>query len=311
MNDYNALIIVTPDDYKRVSVCHKRQIELLPARKIIFIGSEEVGRLLEEEKLGEKADFINENDVVSFQEVYDVITDIMAPILAGRPLPRGIAGWYYQQFIKMSYAKICDDDYYLIWDGDTVPCGEFSMFSDEGTPYLDVKHEYHEEYFNTLAKILPGMKKVIEPSFISEHMLMKKDIMNEVIEAIDSNEKLVGNTYWEKILRCIPIDKIQSNSFSEYETYGTFVALRHTFDYRIRDWRSFRMGGEFFDPYTITERDYNWLKKDFFAISFEKGQFVRDDHKNLFDNPKYQEKLSALQMLLIAQEEYKEGYKEQ
>ena len=46
-------------------------------------------------------------------------------------------------------------------------------------------------------------------------------------------------------------------------------------------------------------------------ISFEKNQSVRADHENLFNNPAYQSKLTARQMLQIAQEEFTEGYKEE
>lgn len=45
------------------------------------------------------------------------------------------------------------------------------------------------------------------------------------------------------------------------------------------------------------KRDYDWLAKDFFAISFEKGHTVRPDLDNLFSNLVYQGKLSARQML--------------
>ena len=60
----------------------------------------------------------------------------------------------------------------------------------------------------------------------------------------------------------------------------------------------------------ISERDFNWLGKDFDAISFEKGHYVREDHKNLFDNPRYQEKLSARQMLESVQDLFNGGYVE-
>lgn len=51
--------------------------------------------------------------------------------------------------------------------------------------------------------------------------------------------------------------------------------------------------------------------KDFFAISFEKAHYVREDHENLFNNKAYQSKLSARQMLEIAQEEFEgDSYKE-
>ena len=59
----------------------------------------------------------------------------------------------------------------------------------------------------------------------------------------------------------------------------------------------------------MSERDYTWLGKDFFAISFEKGHEVRPDLDNLFNNPVYQSKLTARQMVQIAQEE-SEGYEE-
>ena len=60
----------------------------------------------------------------------------------------------------------------------------------------------------------------------------------------------------------------------------------------------------------ITQRDYDWLSKDFYAISFEKSHSVREDHENLFNNPVYQSKLTARQMVEIAQEESEEGYEE-
>ena len=69
-------------------------------------------------------------------------------------------------------------------------------------------------------------------------------------------------------------------------------------------------GGLYFNPDTISDRDFEWLGRDFYAISFEKGHAIRKDHQNLFDNPKYQEKLSARRMLEIAQEEATEGYVE-
>jgi len=132
----------------------------------------------------------------------------------------------------------------------------------------------------------------------------------EILVNLENNESLVGDTWWEKILRVIPADKIKKSAFSEFETYGTYTALRHAAEYRLREWHSFRLGAEFFDQNTICDRDYTWLSRDFQAISFEKNQSVREDHRNLFDNPDYQSKLSATQMLEIAQEEFEEGYRE-
>jgi GT2 family glycosyltransferase len=309
---YDALIVVTPQDFERTLPGRDRLLEYLPAENIYFVGSDKVGELLRSENRGERARFINEDSLVPFDDVYAVVEDIMKDMLAGRKLPRGVVGWYYQQFLKLEYARRCDKEYYFMWDGDTVPCGPFSMFADDRkTPYLDTKMEYHHEYFETLAKLFNGAKKVIAPSFISEHMLMRTDIMKAMLDDIEANDELEGKTFYEKILRAIPAHKMQDASFSEFETYGTYVALKYPTAYRLREWHSFRLGAEFFHPEQMTDEDYAWLNKDFQAISFEKNQTVREDHEGLFTNPRYREKLSAGQMLVIAQEEFSEGYKEE
>ena len=168
--------------------------------------------------------------------------------------------------------------------------------------------EYHALYFETIEKILPGMRKVIGKSFISEHMLFNKTIMQSLIAKIEENDVIPGVTYWEKIIHSIRPEKICDSGFSEFETYGTYVAFTDPGRYKLREWHSFRLGAEFFDTDTICDRDFDWLAKDFQAISFEKNQFVREDNKNLFDNPEYQKKLSARKMLEVAQEEFNGGY---
>jgi len=315
IKEYDVLVVVTPHDFRRTIYGRKQLIDNLPVRKIFFVGSDEVGKLVEKENLGDKVGFINENELIPFDNVYNAVTKVMEKYLLGRKLPRGVVGWYYQQFLKMEYAYRCEDDFYMVWDGDTVPTTYFSMFDDDGeTPFLDLKQEYHAEYFDTMSKILPGIKKVIGPSFISEHMLIDCRIMKEMIADIVHNHKVCSGesvSFYEAIIKAIPAEKMQDASFSEFETYGSYVALKNPTRYRLREWHSFRLGAHFFHPEQMKASDYKWLAKDFQAISFEKNQFVREDHENLFTNPDYQCKLSAKQMLQIAQEEFTEGYKEE
>lgn len=312
INGFKTLVVITPIDCKRLVKLYPRLIESISYGEICFVGTPEVGEIVNgDDRIGGRVAFIDENNIIPFDEVHALIADRMKNILAGRELPRGITGWYYQQFLKMQYALMCEDEYYMVWDGDTIPCKSVNMFQKEtGKPYFDLKHELHEEYFETMATILPGFRKVIERSFISEHMLIKVDFMKELIKEIEANMNIPGTRFWEKIINAIPEEKIQSSAFSEFETYGTFVALRHSDAYALREWHSFRLGGEFFFVDTISQKDYEWLAKDFDAISFEKGHFVREDNANLFDNPYYQEKLTPRQMLEAAQEVFKEGYKE-
>ena len=323
---YDGIVLVTPDSFNRLSGQYSKLLKYLPVRNVYVLGSSKVGEMLAEKKGdivrdedSSRLGFIDEDDILPFDRVHSVVRDEMADILQGRELPRGITGWYYQQFLKLSYAYRCDDEYYLVWDGDTFPCCDFSMFSPVATasdpslsaiPYFDVKREEHAEYFETMGMLFPGMEKVIGPSFISEHMLFKKDIVLELLGRIETNSDKPGSTFWEKVLHTVGGDRMQNSAFSEYETYGTYVALKYPGAYKLREWHSFRLGAEFFDPDTISDRDYEWLGHDFTAISFEKNQTVREDNKNLFDNPVYQQKLTARQMLEAAQEAFEDGYKE-
>ena len=308
----DTLVVIKPEDFQRLLKLYPRLIGNLEEWKVSFAGVDKVNEiLLETPELAAKAGFINENDIIPFNDVHKLMQRKLDNILEGRELPRGITGWYYQQFIKMQYAYMCQDEFYMVWDGDTIPCKKIEMFHKEsGKPYFDLKHEHHIEYFETMEKILPGFSKVIGPSFISEHMLIKTEYMKELISDIEKNTQIEGKSFWEKIINAIPEEKIQDSAFSEFETYGTFVALKHSSAYKLREWHSFRQGGTFFSVDTICDRDFEWLAKDFDAISFEKGHTVRADNANLFDNPYYQEKLSPRQMLMAAQEEYIDGYKE-
>lgn len=308
--NFDILIVIAEKDFPRLCNLYHKLPELMQCKKLLFVGNRAVCKMAEELQI-EGVGWLDEDSILPFDKVHEAMKAKLAPILNGQELPRGITGWYYQQFLKMQYARICEDDYYMTWDGDTVPCRKISMFKEEtGEPFLDMKTELKQEYFDTMGRLIPGMHKVVQKSFISEHMLFRRDIMDALLCKIESNESYAGNTFWEKIINAIPMDLIQEGVFSEFETYGTFAALRYTMAYRLREWHSFRLGGEFFDPKTISERDFAWLGKDFDAISFEKNQFVREDHKNLFDNPKYQEKLSAKKMLQVIQPGFNGGYME-
>ncbi|MDE6129094.1 MAG: hypothetical protein K2G16_07900, partial [Lachnospiraceae bacterium] len=245
--EYDALIVVTAKDFERVQSQYHRLAANLPVRRIFFVGNEEVAQLVQNAGLGEKVGFLDENAVLPFEAVHAVMKDALRDVLDGQELPRGITGWYYQQFLKMQYARMCDDAYYLVWDGDTIPCAPFSMFK-EGTcvPYLDMKHEYYPQYFDTMAKLIPDLHKCFEKSFISEHMLMNSEIMRELLLEIEAGQNIAGESFWEKIIHAIDAKGLQENSFSEFETYGTYVAMRRPESYRLRDWHSFRYGGVFY-----------------------------------------------------------------
>lgn len=83
---YDAIVIVTPADFKRVECNNQRIVKYLPVRKVLFVGSEELKELVGQSNLGDKAGFVNENDIIPFDEVYNCMKDVMADILLGREL---------------------------------------------------------------------------------------------------------------------------------------------------------------------------------------------------------------------------------
>lgn len=153
------------------------------------------------------------------------------------------AGWYFQQFLKMSYANVCSDDEYLVWDADTIPLKHIKMHNEQGRPYFDVKEEYHWPYFSTMKKIFN--KRIVRPgfSFISEHMLINSAYMKDLIKVIMDNENLCGDTFFEKILDAVNDIDLIGSGFSEFETYGNYVYMTHPEAYVMRKLKSYRKGG--------------------------------------------------------------------
>ena len=109
---------------------------------------------------------------------------------------------YIQQFIKMQFSRYTSDEYYLVWDSDTIPVKDIAMFSrtPPQKPYFDIKTEFHQPYFTTISKLFPDVKRQVNASFISEHMLINARYMREMIDEIENNTELQGENFQEKII---------------------------------------------------------------------------------------------------------------
>jgi hypothetical protein len=137
--------------------------------------------------------------------------------------PQG-AGWYFQQFLKFGFAfHETQDDHYLIWDADTVPVRPLEFFDEQGRLLFTKAEENHRPYFETYEKLLrhdPGR----EFSFISQHMIVRKSLLREMLQTIEQNFPGPENWAW-KIMRNLAGEG--TNRFSEYETLGHYVKNRH------------------------------------------------------------------------------------
>ena len=196
-------------------------------------------------------------------------------------------GWYEQQFLKMEYSKICNNDYYLLWDSDTIPIKPVKMF-DNDKPIFDLKKEHHSPYFVTLNRLIPNLH-FIKYSYISEHMLIKTEFMKRLIDSIENNYNLNGKKYWEKIILSIDKNEIIRSGFSEFETYGTFVDNYYPHAYTHRIWYSKRDMAKYYgDANNLSENDLNWLSKDYNAVTFEKWDLFNKDYIQFVTELRYQ-----------------------
>lgn len=152
-------------------------------------------------------------------------------------------GWYYQQFLKMSVCELPElSDYYLIWDADTVLLKALSFFDKDGKPFIAPSAEHHKPYFQLTNKVL-GFDRQVKFSFISEHLMVKKEYMKLLLSALATHAP--PDTSWiEFIIDSIDVKNIHRSGFSEYETYGNFIALKFNDSFTCRKIKSTRYGSK-------------------------------------------------------------------
>lgn len=104
------------------------------------------------------------------------------------------SGWYFQQFLKFGYSYLCEDEYYIVWDSDTVPLHPISHMQD-GKPVFTKKEEMEPPYFETLDRLFAGeVKKHGDFSFICENMIFSVAVMKEMLDNLMRQPQLVGGT---------------------------------------------------------------------------------------------------------------------
>ncbi len=184
--------------------------------------------------------------------------------LAEPGFPQG-AGWYFQQFLKFGFAfRETGDDHYLIWDADTVPLRPMEFFDDQGRMLFTTAAEYHQPYFETYRNLLRHDPHR-ECSFISQHIIVRKSILREMLQAIEHNFPGPENWAW-KIMRQLAGEG--TNRFSEYETFGHYVKNVHPEAAVFRQLPWLREGSKLISTHPTT-KDMARLAKDYAFVSFE------------------------------------------
>lgn len=251
------LFVCSEKDFIKFQTHIEKYKELI-SDNIIVIGKSSLQKLCNTDK---GITFYDEDKIfpgLSFASVKDVIKQ--------RNPNTCRTGWYFQQFLKMAYALICEQPYYLIWDADTIPLKKYNT----DVLSFDVKTEYRKAYFDTINKLFPELSKKNKYSFIAEHMMIDVSVMKEMIYKINK----IDNTksFWINILECVADGELSGAGFSEFETYGTYTKNYYPKLYKIQKWHSLRDGNNWLTYDMVDDRLEKWLVKKFEAISFDNWQ---------------------------------------
>lgn len=287
VNPYDVVVVIKADDWDIAKNNLKYIRKNLRPKKIVIVSSDKIKTKLTPE---DGVNFINEDTLyqgMSFAAVREIFEE--------RGISVSLTGWFLQQFLKMAYAFVCKDDYYLVWDADTIPVRSIAMIDDiDGKPLFNMKPEYVAPYFSTLYNLL-RLKKCDKESFITEHMLFNTNIMKDLISKIENNPLLCGISFYDKIIDATDF-RTQGNSFSEFETYGTFCEYYYPNVYKKRHLKTFR-GGKMFLGTEIDDDILEWVAADFDTISFEYQQPVLERSRLLSHDRKFRSKKTFMNLI--------------
>ncbi|MES2980916.1 MAG: DUF6492 family protein [Verrucomicrobiota bacterium] len=191
-----------------------------------------------------------------------------------KPFLKKRSGWYFQQFLKLSFLNVANktDEYFLIWDADTVLLRPLDFFDVEGRPYYTVAREHHNPYFTTFEALF-GKRAHREFSFISQHQIIHKATLRKMLAEIETRNPDSKNWAWAIIEN---IKGVGISLFSEYETYGHYLKLNSADAYALRNLKWTRYGQKWAgyppSPDKLEEMSRNF---DYAAFEFHNSKFKR------------------------------------
>ena len=199
--------------------------------------------------LGSEVVLVDEDKVIPGMTLQDLRQQVKLP-----GFPQG-AGWYFQQFLKLSYPRLFPDaQRYLIWDADTIPLRPIQVFGPQGQSFLTVATmnaaqppkgvaldpqtlqvlqkatQPHAEYFYNFENLL-GEKANATISFISQHLAVQTATLQAMIRKIE--DRFPGSEDWcWRVIR--NLRGSGGNLFSEYEFYAHFALIHAPDLHRVR-----------------------------------------------------------------------------
>jgi hypothetical protein len=241
--DFELLILTIERDVEKLAFGMPLLRRYLSPSRTVFVASKACLTCLESAGIPQEGDLtIPEDEILGGLQL-----SFVRELLKARGADPRRCGWYFKQLVIFAYAARPEAaELYLVWDADTVPLREMSFFDQEGRVIFDVAPDLHLPYFETMKNMI-GVERQVDYSFISDHMLLEKKIALALIDRIVGGQVPTGEVLARKALSAISDEGlIGSCGFSEYETYGNFVAANFPDRFVVRQSSRTRMGSSFF-----------------------------------------------------------------
>ncbi|WP_298380447.1 DUF6492 family protein [Azospirillum sp.] len=146
------------------------------------------------------------------------------------------AGWYLQQLIKLYVPQAIPEslDRYLVTDADTLFLRR-CRFVEGGRPVFNFGTEFHAPYFEHMARVHPGLRKLFTYSGITHCMLFDRHWVAQLIATVEAHHQ--GKPFWRIFLEAVDPIHVERSGASEYEMYFNFCLQTHPGDILIKQLR--------------------------------------------------------------------------
>ncbi|MBN2983648.1 MULTISPECIES: DUF6492 family protein [Cohnella] len=138
------------------------------------------------------------------------------------------SGWLFQQLLKLGSDRLGASKYYLVIDADTVLIRPHAFRTPDGRTIFYYRNWSQPEYFRTYRKLMGG-DPVSRKSFVTHYMLFDKEKVAHLKKTIEHRHK---DRWYAAILKSMDLKR--PFAFSEFETYGNFVASRYPGSFEFR-----------------------------------------------------------------------------
>lgn len=191
------------------------------------------------------------------------------------------AGWYFQQFLKLhAGASLGDDEHLLLWDSDTLLLRRMRFFDAEGRVLVTTRDRLHAPYFDTLQRLL-GLQRQVPWSFVTEHMMLRRAMVKRLLDAIVAHAG-TGRPWTEAVLDAVDPPRLAGIGFSEFETYGNFVAAHDMGNFARHEPRHTRSGTLLFGQQPQAHDVFGLMRAGYAWVTFE--SYMKPDEGTVSSN---------------------------